>query len=101
MIVFEIGESHFGMYSVGEAVSIDCVDTTGSANLVQWLDSTGTVLTFGSASVTLTISLIADTHHGLEYTCRIHSSSAVTQDSSYTIIVLSELALVKQISASM
>ena len=78
------------MYSVGDAVSIDCVDTTGSANLVQWLNSSGRVLTFGSTSSTLSINLLTDSYHGLVYTCRIHSSG-VTQDSNHTIIVLSEL----------
>lgn len=87
------GESHFGMYSVGEAVNLNCVDTSGSENLVQWLNSTGTVLTFGMASVTLTINLITDRHHALQYTCRVHSSSGVTQDLNYTFIVLSEFLL--------
>ncbi len=67
------------------------MDTTGSANLVQWLDSAEAVLAFGSASATLTISLVTDRHHGLEYTCRIQSSSALTRDSIYTLIILSEL----------
>ena len=78
------------MYSVGESVSISCADTTGSAILVQWLNSAGRVLTSGSGSVTLTINLITDRHHGLEYTCRIHSLG-VTRDLNYTIFVLSEL----------
>ncbi len=77
------------MYSVGESVSINCADTTGSTNLVQWLNSTGTVLSFGSASITLTINLVTDRHHGLEYICRIHSSGN-TRDLNYTIIVLSK-----------
>ncbi len=78
------------MYSVGETVAISCVDTTGSTNLVQWLNSTGSVLMFGSTSITLTIGTITDRHHGLEYTCRIHLTSEVTQDLNYTIFILSE-----------
>ena len=80
------------MYSIGEAVNLNCADTTGSANLVQWLNSTGMVLTFSSTSVTLTISLLTDEHHGIEYTCRIHSSG-VLSDLNYTIIVLSKLLI--------
>ena len=85
-----IGESQFGLYSVGESVSLHCTDTFGSANLVQWLDSHGTVLTSSSTSVTLNINLITDRHHGAEYTCRIHSFGS-TRDLNYTSIVLSEL----------
>ena len=73
------------MYSVGEAVDIYCADTTGSANLVLWLNSTGTVLSSGSTSATLPIALITDRLHGEEYTCR-----TLSQDSNYTIFVLSE-----------
>lgn len=84
-----LGESHFGLYSVGEAVSINCVDTSGSVNLVQWLNSTGAVLTFGSRSVTLTISPITDRHHGMIFICQIHSSGA-SRDLNYTFIILSK-----------
>ena len=75
------------MYSVGEAVNINCADTTGSANLVQWLNSTGTVLSSGSTYATLPIALITDRLHGAEYTCRTYLSR-VTRDSNYTIFVL-------------
>lgn len=82
------GESHFGMYSVGEAVNINCAPRSASSSLVQWLNSTGELISFGLKSVTLTISQITDRHHGLGYTCRILSES--TRDLNYTLIVLSE-----------
>ena len=78
------------MYSAGEAVNINCVDTSGRADLVQWINSTGTVLTSSlSTSVTLTINSITDQHQGLDYICRIRSSG-VTRDLNYTFIVLSK-----------
>ena len=77
------------MYSVGESVGLYCADTFGSSNLVQWLDSAGTVLASSSTSVTLNINLITDRYNGAEYTCRIHSFGS-TRDLNYTIIVLSE-----------
>lgn len=85
------GETLFGMYSTGEAVTISCVDSSGTADLVQWIDPMGTVLTSSlSTTVTLTINSITDQHHGLDYICRIHSSG-VTHGLNYTIIVLGEL----------
>ena len=84
------GITRFAMYSAGESVSITCVDSSGTADQLQWLDLAGTVLTFASStSLTLTLSSITDQHHGLDYICRIRSSG-VTQDFNYTIIVLSE-----------
>lgn len=80
------------MYSAGEAVNLNCVDTTGSANLVQWLNSTGVVLTSGSTAATLSINVVTDRHHGLRYTCRIHSSGS-SRDLNYTIIVLSKFEI--------
>lgn len=77
------------MYSVGESVRLYCADTFGSANLLQWLDSAGTVLTSSSTSVTLNINLITDRHDGAVYTCRVHSFGS-TRDLNYTSIVLSE-----------
>ena len=78
------------MYSSGEAVSINCIDSSGTANLVQWINSTGTILTSSlSTAVTLTFASVTDQHHGIDYVCRIHSSG-VTRDLNYTIIVLSE-----------
>lgn len=84
-----VGENQLGLYSVGESVSLYCADTFGSANLVQWLDSAGTVLASSSTSVTLNINLITDRHHGAEYTCRIQSFGS-NRDLNYTSIVLSE-----------
>ena len=82
------GETHFAMYSSGESVSINCIDSSGIANLVQWINSTGTVLTSSSsAAVMLTIASVTDQRHGNNYICRIHSSG-VTRDLNYTIIVL-------------
>jgi hypothetical protein len=82
------GETHFAMYSSGEAVSITCIDSSGIANLVQWINSTGTVLTSSSSTaVTLTIASVTDQHHGNDYICRIHSSG-VTRDLNYTIVIL-------------
>ena len=79
------------MYSAGEAVTISCVDSSGTADLVQWIDPEGTVLTSSlSTTVTLTLNSITDQHHGLDYVCRIRSSG-VTRDLNYTIIVLGEL----------
>lgn len=76
------------MYSSGEAVSINCIDSSGTANLVQWINSTGTVLTSSSSTaVTLTIASVTDQHHGNDYVCRIHSPG-VARDLNYTIIVL-------------
>ena len=76
------------MYSSGEAVSINCIDSSGTANLVQWINSTGIVLTSSSSmAVTLTIASVTDQHHSNDYICRIHSSG-VTHDLNYTIIVL-------------
>lgn len=83
------------MYSVGEAVTINCADTTGSSNLVQWLNSTDseTVLTSSStSSVTLTINTVTDRHHGRKYICRIQSPGD-SRDIHYTIIILSEFTL--------
>ena len=48
------------MYSVGEAVTINCADPNGAANPVQWLNSSGTILTFGLTSAALTILSITD-----------------------------------------
>ena len=82
------GVSHFGMYTAGEEVNINCVDSHETAEQVEWLNSTGTVLIFSLSSVvTLTIDTITDEHHGLDYTCRIRSSGT-THDISYNIIVL-------------
>lgn len=82
------GVSHFGMYAIGEEVNINCVDTSNSAEQVEWLNSTGTVLIFSlSSTVTLNIDAITDEHHGLTYTCRIRSSETV-HDINYNIIVL-------------
>ena len=81
------------MYSVGESVSLNCVDTSGTASLVQWLNSsTGAVLSSGSSAATLSFSTVTDTHHGLQYVCRVHSSG-VARDSNYTIIVLGKYSL--------
>ena len=71
-------------------LTLSCVDTSGTANLVQWINSTGTVLTFSSSNaVTLTFASVSDQHHGVDYICRIHSPG-VTHDLNYTIIVLGE-----------
>ena len=84
------GETHFAMYSAGESVTINCVDRSGTANQVQWLDSMGTVLTSSlSTSVALTINSVTDQHHSLDYICRIFLSEVI-RDLNYTIIVLSE-----------
>ena len=78
------------MYSAGEGVNINCVDSSGTADLMQWLNSTGTVLASSlSTSVTLTINSITDQHHGLNYVCRIHSPGVI-RDLNHEIIVLSE-----------
>jgi len=77
------------MYSVGEAVTISCGDGSGSADMVEWLNSTEAVLFSGSSSATLTIDVLMDSHHGSEYTCRLHSSG-VTKDLIYTVVVLSK-----------
>ena len=89
IIVCMLGESQFGLYSVGESLRLYCTDIFGSANLVQWLDSTGTVLASSSSAVTLNINLITDRHNGLEYTCRIQSFGS-SRDLNYTSIVISE-----------
>ena len=78
----------FGLYSVGEAVDLNCADTAGSSNVVQWLNSAGAVLASGSTSATLSYSVLTDGHHGTELTCRI--LAGVVRDSDYTIIVLSK-----------
>lgn len=89
MYIF-IGESRFGMYSIGEAVTISCTDTTGLASSVQWVNATGTVLSSSStSSATLTINTITDQHHENEYICRIHLSGS-SRDLNYTTIVLSK-----------
>ena len=78
------------MYAVGEEVNINCVDTSKTADQVEWLNSTGTVLIFSlSSTVTLNIDMITDEHHGLIYTCRIRSLGIV-HDINYNIIVLGE-----------
>ena len=78
------------MYSVGEAVNINCVDSSGTADQMQWIDSMGTVLTSSlSTTISLTINLITDQYHGLDYICRIRSSGVI-RDLNYTIIVLSK-----------
>ena len=90
-IILSTGETYFAMYSAGEAVTISCVDSSGVADLVQWIDPMGTVLISSlSTAVTLTISSITDQHHGLDYVCRMRSNG-VTHDLNYTIIVLGEL----------
>ena len=76
------------MYSIGEAVNIDCVDP--NSFVVSWKNSMGTVITFGYKSATLTINSIMDIHHEEEYTCTIESSGAV-RDLNYTIIVIGTL----------
>lgn len=88
--IIKIGVSHFGMYAIGEEVNINCVDTSKTADQVEWLNSTGTVLIFSlSSTVTLNIDMITDEHHGLFYTCRIRSS-AIVHSINYNIIVLGE-----------
>ena len=76
------------MYAIGEEVNINCVDTSNTAEQVEWLNSTGTVLISSlSSTVTLNIDTITDEHHGRTYTCRIRSSETV-HDINYSIIVL-------------
>ena len=76
------------MYAIGEEVNINCVDTSNTAEQVEWLNSTGTVLISSlSSTVTLNIDTITDEHHGHTYTCRIRSSETV-HDINYSIIVL-------------
>ena len=71
-------------------MNINCVDTSNTAEQVEWLNSTGTVLIFSlSSTVTLNIDTITDEHHGLTYTCRIRSMTSETiHDINYNIIVL-------------
>ena len=88
MSMIYVGEGHFGMYSIGESVTLNCADTTGSAELVQWVTETRT--TSGASSVSLVISSITDQHHRAQYTCRIQFPELV-QDLTYTIIVLGKL----------
>lgn len=90
MLFIGAGEKHFGMYSVGEAVSINCAPTSEMASLVLWLNSTGELISFGLRSATLTIGHMTDKHHGLEYTCRIVSGSI--RDLNYTLTILSEFS---------
>lgn len=88
-----VGASHFGMYAVGEEVNVNCVDTSKTADRVEWLNSTETVLIFSlSSTVTLNINMITDEHHGRIYTCRIRSSG-VEHDINYYIIALREYIL--------
>lgn len=87
-MVFLLGESHFGMYSVGETVNISCGDPNGF--LVVWLSSTGEVISYGLTSAALNINSITDRHHEQEYTCRIQSPEA-TRDLNYTIIIISKV----------
>ena len=84
------GISHFGMYAIGEEVNVNCVDASNTAEQVEWLNSTGTVLIFSlSSTVTLNIDIITDEHHGLTYTCRIRASDhEIVHDINYNIIVL-------------
>ena len=82
--------TRFAMYSAGQSVNISCIDSNGTADLLQWIDPMGAVLTSSSStSVTLTFNSISDQQHGLDYICRTRSAG-VTQDFNYTIIVLSE-----------
>lgn len=82
------------MYSAGESVNINCVDSSGMANQLQWIDPLGTVLTTSSSAVvTLSVSAITDQYHGLDYICRMRLSGE-THDTNYTFIVLSEYSYV-------
>ena len=84
------GVAQFAMYSAGDSVSINCVDSSGMADQLQWVDPAGSVLTTSSStSVTLAWSSITDQHHGVDYVCRIRTLG-VTQDFNYTLIILSK-----------
>lgn len=86
------------MYAIGEEVNINCVDTSNTAEQVEWLNSTGTVLIFSlSSTVTLNIDTITDKHHNLTYTCRIRASETV-HDINYDIIVLGIVLYVQHIT---
>ncbi len=78
------------MYSIGDSVTLNCADTSGSTSMVQWLNSAGTVLNSATTTTALTFSTLTDQNHETTYTCRVHSSGTIT-DLSYTIIILSEL----------
>ena len=86
------------MYAIGEEVNINCVDTSNTAEQVEWLNSTGTVLISSlSSTVTLNIDTIMDEYHGRTYTCRIHSSETV-HDINYNIIVLGMIVCIHYFS---
>jgi len=77
------------MFSIGDSVTLNCADTSGSATMVQWLNSAGTVVNSATTATSLTLSL-NDQHHESEYICRVYMSGVMV-DLNYTIFVLSKL----------
>lgn len=86
---FMAGHTNFGLYNVGESLSITCSDPTASN--VEWIDSNGTVITSNpSTSAVLSINQVTDALHAAVYTCRLHVPVGVYSE-SHTIIITGEL----------
>ena len=79
-------------FSIGNSVTLNCADTSGSAAMVQWLNSAGTVINLATTSTPLTFSTLSDQQHESVFTCRA-LLSGVMEDLNYTILVLSKFIL--------
>ena len=82
------------MFSIGDSVTLNCADTSGSAAMVQWLNSAGTVVNSATTTTSLTFSTLSDQQHESVYTCRV-LMSGVMEDLNYTVLVLSKFILIK------
>ena len=88
MVYIVLGHTKFGLYNVGESLSITCSDPT--ASIVEWIDSNGTVITSNpSTSAVLSINQLTDALQAAVYTCRLHAPIGIYNE-SHTIIVTGE-----------
>ena len=86
--MLSLGQKTFGLYTIGQMVTITCTNPDG--NLTEWLENTETVVSNNFTSAALTISSLTDVYHDREYTCRAYTSTG-TEETDITIIVVGKL----------
>ena len=89
-LITSTGLGYFGLYNVGNVLSITCTDNTGTSISIAWVDESDNLLASSSISVTLTIN-ITDVQHDRVYTCRRFFMSAPAIDIDLKVIVLGEM----------
>ena len=88
-----LGGEHFGLYNVGQSMSVFC-NTGDDTVLAQWIDDSGMVVadsTF-SPTVTLKINPLTDGHHNHLYICRKFSASTIS-NTEFRIIIISKFRI--------